>query len=124
MAVDFSKLSIDVLLHHPLPPWRPISSMELSRLTGISIQSLANWRMRDYGPPFEPPLQGRGNKVFYRPDKIIEWLSDGTMPAWKVSEQWLADRGFEISISPSTEASVQWFVQALETQLLGHEWPS
>src|SRR5262249_25749844 len=47
-----------------LPPWRPIPSRSAARMLGTSLQSLANWRMRDLGPKPEPMKKGRGNRVF------------------------------------------------------------
>ena len=76
-----------------LPPWRPIPSRSAARLLGTNLQSLANWRMRDLGPKPEPMKKGRGNRIYYRPDRMAEWLSDGRCCDWQFSGWWLQRRG-------------------------------
>lgn len=78
------------------PPWRPISSRRLSQLLGVSLQVLANWRVRGTGPEAEPKGRGKGNKIFYRPDKVIEWLEDGRRTYWEIDAQWLERVGLKL----------------------------
>ena len=78
------------------PPWRPIPSRLLGRLLEVSVQSLANWRVRGTGPEPEPMRRGKGNKIFYRPDKVIEWLEQGRRPHWRISADWLDEIGLSM----------------------------
>lgn len=81
-----------------LPPWRPIPSRLAARLLGTSLQSLANWRMRDVGPVTEPMRRGQGNRIYYRPDKIAEWLSGGKCADWQFSAFWLQQMGMPLDV--------------------------
>lgn len=78
------------------PPWRPISSRQVSQLLRVSLQSLANWRVRETGPEPEVRGTGRGNRIYYRPDKILTWIRGG--PWWIHSAAWLADRGLGVDV--------------------------
>src|SRR4051794_40822830 len=75
------------------PPWRPIPSRKLANLLGVSLQVLANWRVRGTGPEPEPMQRGKGNRIFYRPDKVLAWLCPDDAPFWQQSGYWLAHRG-------------------------------
>lgn len=81
-----------------LPPWRPIPSRLAARFLGASLQSLANWRMRDLGPTTEPMRRGQGNRIYYRPDKIAEWLSGGKCCDWQFSALWLQQMGMPLDV--------------------------
>jgi hypothetical protein len=76
-----------------LPPWRPIPSRAAAQLLGTSLQRLAVLRMRNLGPKPEPMKKGRGNRIYYRPDRIAEWLSGGRCADWQFSSLWLQRRG-------------------------------
>lgn len=83
-------------LKRPAPPWRPIPSRVVAKELACSLQGLANWRVRETGPPYEPHKRGQGNRVYYRPDKIMSWLSEMTgNPAepWEFCRQWLEWKG-------------------------------
>lgn len=112
MDAKIRKMLLPPLLQIDTPPWRLVSSKSLSDLSGISLQSLSNWRLRGYGPPFVPVTPGRGNKVFYRPDILVAWASEGRVAAWEFCRDWLADR--DITIEPSSEAAVQWLVLSVD----------
>jgi hypothetical protein len=73
------------------PPWRPIRSREVARLLAVSLQTLANWRVRGTGPEPEPMGTGHGHRTYYRPDKLLAWL-DG-QPWWRHSGVWLMSMG-------------------------------
>lgn len=86
----------ETLLSSSSPPWRSISSRTLARVLGVSLQTLANWRVRDAGPPCEGYRRGAGNKVFYRPDKVMTWLKaqvGATSEPWEHSFAWLVKHG-------------------------------
>jgi hypothetical protein len=102
-----------------LPPWRPIPSRAAARLLGVTLNSLAQWRMREVGPKSEPWLRGGGNRVYYRPDRLAEWLSDGRCAAWQFSGWWLQAKGLASS-DTITEELVEVTVRSLDTLEL---WP-
>jgi len=95
-----------------LPPWRPIPSRLAARFLGVSLQSLANWRMRDIGPAAEPMRRGYGNRIYYRPNKIAEWLSDGKCSDWQFSALWLRQMGMPLDVI--SEESVRDRIAQLE----------
>lgn len=97
------------LLESPLPIWRPIASRDLSKMLGVSLQSLANWRVRGTGPQPEPFRKGGGNRVYYRPDRVLSWLTGYDRAPWEFSRDWLAARG--LTVDPSSEASTNWLIE-------------
>lgn len=103
------------------PPWQAMPSRDVARLLGVSLQSLANWRVRDTGPPVEPRRKGQGNRTYYRPDKLLAWLVDGQLEPWQVCEVWLRERGIEIV--GSTREGVEWMIEQLEPQFSALEHP-
>ena len=92
MVKPDSQTFIQHLLVDEQPPWQPITTMTLARRLGVSLQSLANWRVRNSGPPFSPAPRGIGNKMLYRPNEVAAWLTDGKVQAWEVSARWLQRR--------------------------------
>ncbi|MFN3935474.1 MAG: helix-turn-helix domain-containing protein [Parvibaculum sp.] len=89
---------IHKLLQRPTPPWRAISSRELASLLNVSLQSLANWRVRGTGPAAEKRKKGQGNRMMYRPDVVMSWLSRlGSVPRepWEFSREWLIAQGLD-----------------------------
>lgn len=90
--IDLASFVTDVL-DSPLPPWRSIPSRSAARMLGVKLQTLANWRMRDLGPAFEPWERGGGNRVYYRPDRIAIWLAGQEDAAWRLSGRWLEAKG-------------------------------
>lgn len=98
-----------------VPPWRPISSRKLAAMLGVSLQSLANWRVRGTGPDAEPQKKGRGNRIFYRPDKVIAWLSCGQTEDWLVCEAWLRER--DIEVTPAGRDAVYWMAASLDMMM-------
>lgn len=95
-----------------LPPWRPIPSRLAARFLGASVQSLANWRLREVGPATEPMRRGYGNRIYYRPDKIAEWLSGGKCSDWQFSALWLGQMGMPLDVI--SEEAVQIRIAQLE----------
>ena len=81
----------DEIMASATPPWRPIRSRDVARFLGVSLQSLANWRVRGTGPEHEPMGTGHGHRTYYRPDKLLAWL-DGR-PWWQHSASWLMSMG-------------------------------
>lgn len=93
-----------------LPPWRPIPSRSAARMLATSLQSLANYRMRELGPRPEAFEKGRGNRVFYRPDRLAEWLSGGRCADWQFSGCWLQANGLrpEAIDMSAVRDRIQW----------------
>lgn len=103
---------IDAMLASSAPPWKGVSSRAMARRLGVSLQVLANWRVRDVGPEHERAPRGRGNKMLYRPDMVAAWLADGTPQPWEFTADWLQRRG--MSPPTWTEASTRQVVARLE----------
>lgn len=96
----------------PGPPWRPIPSQALKQFLGVSLQALANWRVRRTGPEPEPFIPGRGNKVHYCPNRVMAWLSGTSRPYWQYSADWLAARG--VGVDEPSEGKILERIKLLE----------
>ncbi len=70
-------------------PWDAVTTAELAECVSVSIQTLANWRIRGKGPPPLPVGAGRGNRVYYRIYDVLAWIED--RPAWRAVSEWIAD---------------------------------
>jgi hypothetical protein len=55
--------------------------------------------------------KGLGNRIYYRPDRVMAWLS-GTHQRWEYSADWLAAHG--VGVDEVSEASVQDRIDLLE----------
>lgn len=97
-----------------IAPWKLVSSRELSRRLGVSVQALANWRIRGCGPASIGLQRGHGNRIFYRRSAVIAWLAalNGQgQEEWAYSRDWLVR--FGIATESATRAEVEWAEQAL-----------
>lgn len=92
------------------PPWRAITSKTLCERLGVSLQVLANWRVRGVGPAHDRAPKGAGNKMVYRPEEVASWLTDLTVPAWEFSARWLDLRGLMRTewSEPETDTVIAW----------------
>lgn len=116
MQHEFDKASIaDFFVTRRTPPWRPISSRELAQVLGVSLQSLANWRVRKTGPEPEPMRRGRGNKIYYRPDKVLSWLLEDR-ESWEFSRDWLLNRNLDV-LGGLDRESTAWMIEGLDDML-------
>ena len=84
-------------------------------MLGVSLQSLANWRVRGTGPEPEDYLKGQGNRTYYRPDEVLSWLTDRTREPWEFSRDWLAKRGLETE--PASRAATEWLIAEVDSLL-------
>lgn len=78
-------------------PWDALSSAELAGLLGVSLQVLANWRVRGRGPSWVKTNVFRGTRTFYAVAEIDRWLralKDDHHPLWEIVAAWLGDRFF------------------------------
>lgn len=71
-------------------PWDVLSSRELAGLLGVSIQVLANWRIRGHGPAPAPAECYRGNRTYYPVYEIEAWLEE--IEPWRAVQKWLQGR--------------------------------
>lgn len=85
-----------------IPPWQPIATRQVANLLGISVQVLANWRVRDNGPPSRPSPRGGGNRRLYCMGEVLAWIT-GREP-WTFSRDWLLAHG--IADEDCSEADV------------------
>lgn len=106
---------IDSLLRSSVPPWHGVRSRIIARWLGVSLQVLANWRVRDIGPSSIKAPKGSGNRMLYRPDEVAIWLTDGQIQAWELAEEWLERRGLAPASScPDAISDVVAWLEGLE----------
>lgn len=94
----------DEAIRNDDPIWRPLPSREIGRRLGVSVQVLANWRVRDLGPRAHSGRKGQGNKTFYRMDEVLEWLSG--RESWEFDKDWLVARG--LAPADAERGYVEW----------------
>lgn len=117
MHCELDKAAItEFFIKSRTPPWRPITSRALAKVLGVSLQSLANWRVRECGPEAEPWKKGKGNRTFYRPDKVLSWIGDGQQEPWEFCRLWLQNRGLEV-VGGLDRGSTAWMIEGLDDQL-------
>lgn len=108
LLVEQQDRLLDQFVENAAPVWRPVTTVELANLLGVSVQSLANWRVRGNGPP--SILSRRGKRRLYRLDEALEWAT-GT-PAWKICRAWLVKRGL---VPPGAQKEdIQWVVSIFQ----------
>lgn len=98
---------ISKIMNLDTPPWRPMPSRKIAALLGVSLQTLANWRVRSSGPEPAPRPRGKGNRTFYVPAGVASWLAGiagEPLEAWKVTMGWLKEKKCLELYNPSEEA--------------------
>lgn len=55
------------------PTWSVVTSRELSKIFGVSLQTINNWKMRDILPPPIAHKKLVGNCNYYRISQIRAW---------------------------------------------------
>ncbi|WP_412094048.1 helix-turn-helix domain-containing protein [Alloyangia pacifica] len=103
LIADSDRL-FELALTSDRPVWSPLTTRELAKLLGVSVQVLANWRVRDIGPPSRPAPRGRGHRRHYRLDEVLSWLTG--QPSWKFNRAWLVGRG--LAPDDADAAYVEW----------------
>lgn len=96
------------------PPWCYVTSTELARLCGVSMQTVWNWRVRNQGPV---PIQDRSRKNWYRLADILSWL-DKTRSANEFIAEWIVAR---FPFLPTDEMALQTTIAILEKNKLVKE---
>jgi hypothetical protein len=107
------------------PPWHVMSSRELASALGVSLQTTANWRIRNLGPPTEPANCFKGNRTYYRLDKAECWAREKKGTQLSPLE---VDRRFLLEIFPDADKwsgdDVQATIVTLEKgRVFPHRWP-
>lgn len=103
----FFDCRLTTLREQAIPPWRNMPSRDLAKLLGVSLQVLANWRIRGCGPAPAPHRRGNGNRTVYRRSAVMEWLSGMAgqpQPEWMHVRDWLVR--FRLLDGEPTEAEV------------------
>ena len=101
-----------------------VSSAELARALGVSLQSLANWRGRGNGPPITDARLFNGNRSFYRIDHVLEWMAgmDGhPRPAWQFSRDFLSSI-FDCARIYGADDVVETIGELETARLFAHVW--
>jgi hypothetical protein len=100
------------------PPWQAMSVGEVADMHGVSIQVLANWRIRGRGPTPFPSTFFKGNRTHY---PVYEVSNAATT---RPKEPWLQCREFLASncLLPG-EASFDQMIQTLRVYDEGNLWP-
>ncbi|WP_417725736.1 helix-turn-helix transcriptional regulator [Salipiger sp.] len=104
LLADRAECLASEAMSNPDPIWRLLTTRELSKVLGVSVQVLANWRVRDLGPPYRHARPREGHKCFYRMDEVLQWLTG--RPAWEFSRSWLAHRG--LAPADAEQDYVEW----------------
>lgn len=99
-----------------VPPWRSVPTSTIAGMLGVSLQVMANWRVRNSGPPTTVRRKGAGHKTFYRLDEAAVWASDGILVPWEISRDWLKVRGLAVH-GESSEASTAWLIASADSLL-------
>jgi hypothetical protein len=55
-------------------PWTTLTSIELSKVLGVTIVDVNNWNIRGHLPEPEPRRKGKGNKNRWKISVIRSWL--------------------------------------------------
>lgn len=103
--VNPRNIQADWSRYEKTPPWSFISSAELSKVLGLHIQTLANYRLRGILEPDSHPRL-RGNKRYYRISKVLSWLTGESEEAitWRWINQYLIKGVKDV-------AEAQWYVK-------------
>jgi predicted DNA-binding transcriptional regulator AlpA len=75
--IDMEKAIRLKTLERPMMSFRYFTAREVSEITGISVETLAQWRSQDRGIPY---LKISRNCVRYRDLDLDEWLSGRIVP--------------------------------------------
>lgn len=97
-----ARSKLDLLLNSELadmPPWKFVTTKQLTNIIDIHPQTAANWRHRAVGPPPAPAEWFRGRAIRYRIEHLLSWAYEEAGRAklpWEIAGEWLRDNmGFE-----------------------------
>jgi transposase len=89
-------------------PWYTVTSRELSKILGVSLQTINNWKMRDILPSPEPYENYKGNVNRYKISKIKMWLEGRTE---KEINQDFIEHHMEISPEDITQPQAEYMAR-------------
>ena len=104
-------------------PWDAVSTRELAEILQVSVQVLANWRVRGKGPRALPHGHYRGNKTFYRIFEVQSWLSSESgcpRQGWEVIADWLRQQFCRLPESAADQEAVWRMAEAVDAL---NAWP-
>ncbi len=111
----YTRISNDALIY---PPWHAMSVREVAEALGVSIQVLANWRIRGRGPKPLPAELFRGNRTFYAVHEVVN------ARAQELSDGWLQCRAFVSRQGlAKADASYEELIGVLRFYDAGEVWP-
>lgn len=94
--------TLDLLLNSEIadmPPWKFVTTKQLTNIIDVHPQTAANWRHRDVGPMPAPADWFKGRAIRYRIGHLLSWAYEEAGRAKLPSEiygEWLRDyMGFE-----------------------------
>lgn len=91
------------------PPWAYLTSVELSRLCGVSMQTVWNWRVRGTGPV---SVQDRSRRHWYRLADILSWRDGNKEAPESIILAWVQTRFPHIPVTAKNLGAV---IQHLES---------
>jgi hypothetical protein len=100
------------------PPWHAMSVREVAEALGVSIQVLANWRIRGRGPRPLPAEVFRGNRTFYPAHEVANALSKEPSEGWLQCRAFLLQHGL---VRP--DAGYDNLIDVLKLYDAGELWP-
>ena len=93
---------LDLLLDSEIadmPPWKFVTTKQLTNIIDVHPQTAANWRHRAVGPPPAPAEWFKGRAIRYRIGHLLSWAYEEAGRAklpWEIWGAWLRDHmGFE-----------------------------
>lgn len=102
------------------PPWCVVSSRELSKIYGVSLNTVNTWRMRELIQPVSHPKLPSGNRNYYRIYEVKHCL-EGVLPfetCWQWARRWVVPHAEDIE----TLGQVEFYVKNL-FDLIGVQSP-
>ena len=87
------------------PTWSYVTSRELAKVFGCSLQSINNWRMRELlpEPDFSPHLNG--NKNHYKISSIRAWLEERKEE--DIHWDWIKEHTDDIKNFPNLKSAIE-----------------
>lgn len=101
------------------PTWRAVSSVELSELLNIHLNTIWSWTLRRQGPaPAPDGLHVRAsNRRFFALAEVLAWLSakEGTpRPAHYWLRRWVVDHGYMNAEAPHDPQQLRAAIRYVE----------
>jgi hypothetical protein len=91
---------------------------EVAQALGVSIQVLANWRIRGRGPSPLPAELFRGNRTFYAVHEVVNALAEEPSEGWLQCRTLVSRQGLV-----KADASYEELIEVLRLYDAGGVWP-